>query len=294
MNFTNYLQQIQTNLEKGSERTHYPTLKDLIDNGILGIKSTVEETGNQAGIPDFTVRKNNQLLGYIEAKKIGENLDKIEKTEQLQRYLESSIGENLILTNYLQFHWYLDGKLQLKTTLATIENNQIIPVTDISTTVELINAFFNKQEKTINNYYELAREMASVTKTIRYSINEALKTEEQTGELTQLKLLFQDLLLPDLDNDNFADMYAQTIAYGLFTTRVGHCETKTNHQFNRQNAGIYISDKIPFLQGLFTTVISTNIISKINWTIDILIEVLAKVEMVNILQNFGQETRKQD
>ncbi|MFM9156341.1 MAG: N-6 DNA methylase, partial [Dolichospermum sp.] len=160
MNFTNYLQQIQTNLEKGSERTHYPTLKDLIDNGILGIKSTVEETGNQAGIPDFTVRKNNQLLGYIEAKKIGENLDKIEKTEQLQRYLESSIGENLILTNYLQFHWYLDGKLQLKTTLATIENNQIIPVTDISTTVELINAFFNKQEKTINNYYELAREMA--------------------------------------------------------------------------------------------------------------------------------------
>ncbi|MFM6826770.1 MAG: type ISP restriction/modification enzyme, partial [Dolichospermum sp.] len=90
------------------------------------------------------------------------------------------------------------------------------------------------------------------------------------------------------------DMYAQTIAYGLFTARVGHCETKTNHQFNRQNAGIYISDKIPFLQGLFTTVISTNIISKINWTIDILIEVLAKVDMVNILQNFGQETRKQD
>ncbi len=294
MNFTNYLQQLQTDLEKGSERTHYPTLKNLIDNGIMGIKSTVEETGNQAGIPDFTVRKNNQLLGYIEAKKIGENLDKIEKTEQLQRYLESSIGENLILTNYLQFHWYVDGKLQLKATLATIENNQIIAVSDISTTEELINAFFNKQEKTINNYYELAQEMASVTKAIRYSINEALKTEQQTGELTELKLLFQDLLLPDLDNDHFADMYAQTIAYGLFTARVGHCETKTTYQFNRENASIYISDKIPFLQGLFGTVISTNIISKINWTIDILIELLAKVDMVNILQNFGQETRKQD
>ncbi|MFM6247405.1 MAG: N-6 DNA methylase, partial [Dolichospermum sp.] len=286
--------QLQTDLEKGSERTHYPTLKNLIDNSILGIKSTIEETGNQAGIPDFTIRKNNQLLGYIEAKKIGQNLDKIEEKEQLQRYLESSIGENLILTNYLEFYWYVDGKLQLKTTLATIENNQIIPVADTSTTAELINAFFNKQEKTINNYYELAQEMASVTKAIRYSINEALKTEQQTGELTQLKLLFQDLLLPDLDNNNFADMYAQTIAYGLFTARVGHCETKTNHQFNRENASIYISDKIPFLQGLFTTIISTNIISKINWTIDILIELLAKVDMVNILQNFGQETRKQD
>ena len=65
---------------------------------------------NQAVIPDFTVRKNNQLLGYIEAQKIGENLDKIEKTEQLQRYLESSIGENLILTNYLEFHYICTSK----------------------------------------------------------------------------------------------------------------------------------------------------------------------------------------
>ncbi len=294
MDFKHYLQQLQDKLEKGSERTHYSTLENLINSVILGIKSTVEELGNQAGIPDFTVRKNNQLLGYIEAKKIGENLEKIEKTDQLQRYLESSIGENLILTNYLEFHWYVDGKLQLKTTLATIENNQIIAVPDTSKTAELINSFFNQQEKPINNYYELAQEMASVTKAIRYSINEALKTESQTGELTQLKLLFQDLLLPGLDNNNFADMYAQTIAYGLFTARIGHCETQNNDQFNRENASIYISDKIPFLQGLFSTVISTNIISKINWTIDILIELLAKVDMVNILQNFGQETRKQD
>ena len=294
MDFRHYLQQLQSKLEKGSERTHYSTLENLINSVILGIKSTVEELGNQAGIPDFTVRKNNQLLGYIEAKKIGENLDKIEKTEQLQRYLESSIGENLILTNYLQFHWYLDGKLQLKTTLATIENNQIIPVSNILETEQLIRSFLSKQEKTINNYYDLAKKMAAATKAIRYSINEALKTEEQTGELTQLKLLFQELLLPDLDNYNFADMYAQTIAYGLFTARIGHCHGQTTYQFNRQNAGIHISDKIPFLQGLFSTVISTDIISKINWTIDSLVEILAKVDMNNILENFGQETRKQD
>ncbi|MEY2915002.1 MAG: hypothetical protein RLZZ184_4311, partial [Cyanobacteriota bacterium] len=160
MDFRHYLQQLQSKLEKGSERTHYSTLENLINSVILGIESTVEELGNQAGIPDFTVRKNNQLLGYIEAKKIGENLDKIQKTEQLQRYLESSIGENLILTNYLQFHWYLDGKLQLKTTLATIENNQIIPVSNILETEELIRSFLSKQEKTINNYYDLAKEMA--------------------------------------------------------------------------------------------------------------------------------------
>ena len=103
MNFTHYLQELQNNLTRGSERTHYPALKNLVDSGMLGIITTIEEKGNQAGIPDFTVRKNDNLVGYVEAKKIGENLDKIKETEQLQRYFESSIGENLILTNYLGF-----------------------------------------------------------------------------------------------------------------------------------------------------------------------------------------------
>ncbi|MGK7923608.1 MAG: type ISP restriction/modification enzyme, partial [Trichodesmium sp.] len=139
-----------------------------------------------------------------------------------------------------------------------------------------------------------AQQMAAQTKVIRYSLSEALKIENETGELTALKQVFQELLLPDLDNNSFADMYAQTITYGLFTARVGHAQNPGNHNFNRQTASIYISDKIPFLQGLFSTVIATDIVSKINWAIEILIEVLAKVDIGNILENFGQETRKED
>lgn len=190
MNFTHYLQELQNNLTRGSERTHYPALKNLVDSGMLGIITTIEEKGNQAGIPDFTVRKNDNLVGYVEAKKIGENLDKIEETEQLQRYFESSIGENLILTNYLEFRWYLDGKLQLKTTLATVKKGQITPVDDAAKTEELILSFLNFKEKVINNYYDLASQMAASTKAIRYGITEALKFEDEQGELTKLKLLF--------------------------------------------------------------------------------------------------------
>ena len=294
MNFTHYLQELQNNLTRGSERTHYPALKNLVDSGMLGIITTIEEKGNQAGIPDFTVRKNDNLVGYVEAKKIGENLDKIEETEQLQHYFESSIGENLILTNYLEFRWYLDGKLQLKTTLATVKKGQITPVDDAAKTEELILSFLNFKEKVINNYYDLASQMAASTKAIRYGITEALKLEDEQGELTKLKLLFQDLLLPDLDNNNFADMYAQTIAYGLFTARVGHAQNPGQGMFIRKTASIHISDKIPFLQGLFRTVIETDIISKINWAIDKLVEFLAKVDMSSILENFGRETRQED
>jgi predicted helicase len=124
--------------------------------------------------------------------------------------------------------------------------------------------------------------------------------------LKKLKLLFQELLLPDLDNHNFADMYAQTIAYGLFTARIGHFEktdsltpnpsprVEGSNVFNRKNASNYITNKIPFLQGLFKTVIETDIIAKINWSIDNLVELLAKVDMSNILENFGQKTRRED
>ncbi|MDY7005999.1 MAG: type ISP restriction/modification enzyme [Cyanobacteriota bacterium] len=294
MEFNYYLQALENNLEKGSERTHYPTFKNLIEGGILGINANIEETGNQAGIPDFTVRKNNNLLGYIEAKKIGENLDRIQLTEQLKRYLESDISKNLILTNYLEFRWYKDGKLKLNTSLGNLKNNKITANDNLEKTAELIQSFLSYQEKVINNYNDLAQQMANKTKVIRYSIEEALKIENETGELTELKQVFQDLLLPDLDNKSFADMYAQTITYGLFTARVGHAQNPGNSNFSRQTASIYISDKIPFLQGLFSTVIATDIVSKINWAIEILIEVLAKVDIGNILENFGRETRKED
>ncbi|NEP87631.1 MAG: N-6 DNA methylase [Okeania sp. SIO2C2] len=294
MEFKHYLQELDKNLEKGSERTHYPALKNLIEGEILGINANIEETGNQAGIPDFTVRKNNNLLGYIEAKKISENLEKIQSTDQLKRYVESDIGKNLILTNYLEFRWYKDGKLKLNTSLGSLKNNKITANDNLEKTAELIKSFLNYQEKVINNYNDLAQQMANKTKVIRYSLEEALKIENETGELTALKQVFQELLLPDLDNNSFADMYAQTITYGLFTARVGHAQNPGNSNFNRQTASIYISDKIPFLQGLFSTVIATDIVSKINWAIEILIELLAKVDIGNILENFGRETRKED
>ncbi|MBL1209482.1 type ISP restriction/modification enzyme [Geminocystis sp. GBBB08] len=302
MNFNYYLQELENILLQGSKRSHYPSLKTLIDSAILGINAVIEEKGNQAGIPDFTVRKNNKVIGYIEAKKIGENLDIIEETEQLKRYLDSAIAQNFILTNFLEFRWYQEGKLQQKVTIGSVKNNKIIANKEEETVKHLILSFLNYQEKFINNYNELASAMATVTKTLRYSIEEALKIETDKGELRQLKLVFQELLLPDLDNDNFADMYAQTIAYGLFTARIGHSELEEKFMkrgvedggFNRQSASFYISDKIPFLKGLFDTVISTNIVSKIYWTIDILIQLLAEVDMDNILENFGRETQKED
>ncbi len=294
INLTHYLQSLQVNFQRGGERSHYPTLKALIDDAMIGINAVIEEKGNQAGIPDFTVRKNGQLVGYIEAKDINKNLDNEEKTEQLKRYRESSVGQNLILTNYLEFRWYVDGKLKQKAAIAYLEKDTIVVHEKTEEVLQLFQSFLGYKGKDINNYYDLAGQMAVHTKSVKYSIEEALKLEDKTGELTQLKLLFQDLLLPDLDNNTFADMYAQTIAYGLFTARVGHAQNPGQDSFSRKTASRFISNKIPFLQGLFNTVIETDIVSKIHWTIEDLVELFIKVDMGSVLERFGQETRKQD
>ncbi|WP_417118168.1 type ISP restriction/modification enzyme [Nodularia spumigena] len=292
--FINYIQDLQTNIKRGGERSHYPSLQRLIEGLMIGINATIEEKGNQEGIPDFTIRKNDRVLGYIEAKDINVDLAKTEKTEQLKRYLESNIGYNLILTNYLEFHWYVDGECEKIAKLADLEQGEIILVDDLQPIAELLQLFIDQKAKDINNYYDLAKEMAAYTKTIRNAIFSTLDIEANTEELNKLKETFKQILILDIDNQSFADMYAQTIAYGLFTAKIGHAQNPGQFAFNRTTASIYISDRIPFLKGLFDIVIATDSVSKIHKSIENLVELLNTVDMTNILETFGQETRTED
>jgi predicted helicase len=292
--FNNYIQHLQENIQRGGERSHYPSLKRLIEDLMIGINAIIEEKGNQAGIPDLTIRKNDQILGYIEAKDINIDLSKIEKTQQIKRYLESNIGYNLILTNYLEFRWYVDGECEKTVKLANLEQGQIILVHDLQPITELLQSFLNQKAKDINNYNDLATEMAAYTKTIRNAIQSSLEIAETLEELTELKETFKNLLLLDIDNDKFADMYAQTIAYGLFTAKIGHAQNPGQFAFNRTTASIYINDRIPFLKGLFDLVLGAGSVSKIHKSIENLIDLFNTIDMTNILENFGQQTRTQD
>jgi predicted helicase len=292
--FNNYIQDLQENSQRGGERSHYPSLKRLIEDLMIGINARIEEKGNQAGIPDLTIRKNDRILGYIEAKDIHIDLGKIQKTAQIKRYLESNIGDNLILTNYLEFWWYVDGECEKTAKLADLEEGKIILINNLQPIRELLQLFLNQKAKDINNYYDLAKEMAAYTKTIRNAIQSSLEIETTTEELNQLKSTFKKLLLLDIDNDKFADMYAQTIAYGLFTAKIGHAQNSGQFAFNRTTASIYITDRIPFLKGLFDLVLGTDSVSKIHKSIENLIDLFNTIDMTNILENFGQETRTED
>lgn len=289
--FDAYLKSIQKNLQQGSERSHYPALKDLLDDPANGLDAVIEEKGNKAGIPDFTVKRRELLVGYVEAKDVGVDLDQIEKTEQLQRYLEAF--PNLVLANYLEFRWYVNGKRRQKEILAE-RNGDKLQAKDIDKVAALLDQFLNYTGEIISSPEDLARQMARLTKAIRLATVTALSVEAIAGELHQLKQGFSEVLLPDLNDADFADMYAQTISYGLFAARVGHAQNSESEAFTRRTAGTYIPATNPFLKRLFNTIVETDAISQIDWAIDDLVQVLSQVEMSSILENFGQRTRQED
>jgi len=115
-----YLKEVQKHLNSGqaTEHTYRPALKTLIESLAKGITATNEPKRVECGAPDFVVSRGQTPLGYIEAKDIGKNLDEAERTDQMQRYLESL--NNLILTDYLEFRWYEDGEYRMTAQLATV------------------------------------------------------------------------------------------------------------------------------------------------------------------------------
>jgi len=290
-NFNTYLHNLEKNLAKGSERSHYPTLKNLLDDSDRGIEAIIEEKGNKAGIPDFTVKQRELVVGYIEAKDIGLDLDKIEKTEQLKRYQEAL--SNLILTNYLEFRWYVNGKRRLKHSLAQNRDNQL-HLQDPEKTATLLDQFLNYTGEIISRPEDLAQQMARLTKAIRLAVTTALELEGNQGELHQLKQGFSEVLLPDLSDADFADMYAQTISYGLFAARVGHAQNPDGENFTRRTAGTYIPATNPFLKCLFNSIVETDALGQIDWAIDDLVQLLSQVNMGDILADFGRRTRQED
>ncbi|MFM6278175.1 MAG: DNA methyltransferase, partial [Dolichospermum sp.] len=142
-------------------------------------------------------------------------LKKVEKTAQMGRYFQA-LG-NLILTDYLEFRWYIQGELKLTASLGTIDKNKKIKVDKqgIQEVDQLFQQFLLAKVPQITTPKELAKPMASLGQLMRNAIKTALNDVDKGGMLYQQLESFQRVLIKDLTGEQFADMYAQTICYGL-------------------------------------------------------------------------------
>jgi len=217
--------------EDATEHTHRPALKGLIE--ALGDKITATNEPRQiaCGAPDILVsrrkRKLDFRIGYIECKDIGKDLKKEEKTEQIKkRYLPSL--HNFILTDYIEFRWYTEGKLRVSATLAREGEGRAFKATPTGKEElgELLRSFLEQEPEKVSSAKELAVRMGHIAQLLRDVTQKTFSKEQEEGPLHGQLDAFREVLIHDLTEEQFADMYAQTICYGLFTGRC-HIEDMT-------------------------------------------------------------------
>ena len=288
-----YVGTIEKELAAGdaTEHTHRPALKFLIEGLVPGVSATNEPKHIECGAPDFVIKKGPVTIGYIEAKDVGKSLDEAEKTDQLKRYRESLT--NFILTDYLEFRWYIDGERCFSARLGTpTKDGKIKRDKDGSQTVaELLSNFLAHTAEKVGAPKDLALRMARLAHMIRDLIVAAFKKEPEGGNLHVQLTAFRENLIPDLQVSYFADMYAQTIAYGLFAAR---CTAPDKKDFTRFDAAQNLPKTNPFLRKLFQHIAGYELDDRIAWLVDDLVQVLAQADMEAVLKDFGKRTAKED
>lgn len=294
-----YLAAIKANLAHGdsTEHTHRPALKALLEAvGGKGVTATNEPKRIKCGAPDFRVTIRKVPQGHIETKDIGVSLDEMVKGrdahgDQFSRYRAGL--PTWILTDYLDFRWYVNGELRLRAQVAELDGRRklrLIPEGQRELE-QLLRAFLAEQAPTVETAKDLAERMAGMTRIIRDLISQSLAQETKLGWLHGWLAAFREVLIPELDEAQFSDMFAQTIAYGLFAARV---HAPSNRPFGREVAAFNLPKTNPFLRKLFSEIAGVDMPETIDWAVDDLVELLRRASMPAILEGFGKAKGKED
>lgn len=272
-----------------TEHSFRGDLQEFVERTVVGIQAINEPKRQKCGAPDYIIQKKNLPIGYIEAKDIDKSLEIVDKTEQLDRYKASL--DNLILTNYLEFWFYKNGEHVDTIKIAELQNGKIKTYeNEYQRLINGIRNFCDYQGQTIKSPKQLANLMAQKAVMIRDVIIKTLELDSESSLVSQ-RNAFKEILLHDLTNHTFADMYAQTIAYGLFVARLNDT---TLDDFSRQEARELISKNNPFLRQLFDYISGANLDDNLIWIVDDLVEIFRCVDLNKLLKNYGRNTQMSD
>jgi predicted helicase len=304
MTLEQYIDNINKRYKLGNatEHTFRGDLQQLLESLVPDIRATNEPKRQSCGAPDYILTKKEIPVGFIEAKDIGDkDLEGAKKTgnkEQFDRYKASL--NNLIFTDYLDFHLYIDGIFITKIAIAALRQAQgdkyeIVPLPEnFATFTNLIKDFSTHVGQTIKSSKKLAEMMAGKARLLSDVIEKALTSDETNKEDSTLKdqmNAFKQILIHDITPKGFADVYAQTIAYGMFAARL---HDPTLPTFSRQEAAELIPKSNPFLRKLFGYIAGPEIDDRIKWIVDSLVDIFLACNVEEILKNYGKSTKMED
>jgi hypothetical protein len=299
MTTAHYIENINKRFKLGNatEHTFRGDLQNLIENLEPKIRATNEPKRQSCGAPDYILTKKDVPVGFIEAKDIGDSdLNGVKKTgnkEQFDRYKASL--NNIIFTDYINFHLYRDGEFVTKISIGELTDKDIKPLTEnFSAFEDFIRDFCSHHGQTIKSPKRLAELMAGKARLLANVIELALTNDEAKQDDSSLRdqmTAFKEILIHDITPKGFSDVYAQTIAYGMFAARLHDASLDT---FSRQEAAELIPKSNPFLRKLFQYIAGYDLDDRIKWIVDDLVQIFLACNVEQMLKNYGKSTKMED
>ena len=283
------------------EESFYPALAGLLTEwaqraGLRDLHVTTIPRKTGGCSLDFQVwRGRHHLVGYIEAKRLTADLDREERSGQVRRYRQTF--PNLILTNFRELRLYRNGLPVCRVTIAGSwpprlprgRGREIAgKEAELSALLERFLAFERPQRLSAA---ALAKALAERARFLRDRIADLLerdKGREEPSELTGFYRTLATHLFSRLDEQEFASLYAQTVAYGLLAARCwedGELDRRT------------LYERIPPASGILRDVfryISVSPPPEIEWIVDDLVDLLRPAGWKLALQRHFQQRRGQD
>ncbi|MGB9755001.1 type ISP restriction/modification enzyme [Roseiflexus castenholzii] len=272
-----------------------PALKTLLEELAKAhgrpIQVTVLPKPTEAGAPNFRIWDgSHQVIGYIEAKAPGTNLDQVERSEQLQRY--GTTFPNLILTDCSEFRLYREGvlidRVLLPRPFTPQKHNVTPPAEQGDALTRLLENFFFFALPPSMTPEALARELARRTRFLRDQVI-LPELNQPHGAVYGFYQAFQHYLSARLTPEQFADLSAQTITYGLFAAR-----TRTQEAFNRQRAYSLLPSTIGILRDVFQFISLGKPSPQMEVIVDDIAAVLHAADVQNILKRYHRQGKGDD
>ena len=296
-----YIDELNKQYKTGIAREHSyrPALKDLLQSLLPKMVVTNEPAHFECGAPDYIIQREKDHLPvfFVEAKDVNDNdLDGRNKNahkEQFDRYKQAL--DYIIFTDYLDFHLYEHGEFVDSVRIAEIKGDKIVGISEAEDKFfSMIQHLGSSAIQRITSAPRLAKLMAGKARLLANIIETAMNDETQSYENDNLQgqyNAFKDVLIQELKKEDFADIYAQTIAYGMFAARL---HDDTPEDFSREEAARLIPKTNPFLRQIFNNLAGNDLDERIAWVVDDLVTVFQATNLQKIMASYSRDKLHHD
>ncbi len=295
MDLKEYISTVNQKYRAGyaTEHSYRGALELLMQTLLPQLRIVNEPKRVKCGAPDYIAsRKDGMPVFYIEAKDIGDNdLDGHNPhghKEQFTRYKQAL--DYIIFTDYLDFHLYEHGEFIDSVRIAEVKGEKIVAINENKEKfLNLIEHVGNNAIQRITSASHLAKLMAGKARLLENIIEQAMNDDTESYANDNLRgqyQAFKDVLIQELKPTDFADIYAQTIAYGMFAARL---HDDTPEDFSREEAARLIPKTNPFLRQIFNNLAGNDLDERIVWVVDDLATVFQATDLQKIMKMYGED-----